>query len=250
MKFIILLIILCCIFDCRGKSPQSDWAVEEYYNYAKKQYNDEDYYDAVNNFTVIVLRFAGSLYADSAQYYLATSHYHMDEFIIAAEEYKKLINNMPQSPLVPVAQFMLAESYYRLSPRSALDQEYTYKAIREYQTYLEDYPTHEERENAEKKIYELRERLAKKHWQNARLYKKMHKYQSCLIYCDIILNSFYDSSFAELAQYEKATVYLALNDFQKAKEELLIFKDKFPDSNISEQVDKDLEDILKLESTE
>ena len=249
MKFIIILIILVLIFDCSGKKPQTDWSVEEYYSYAKKQYDDEDYYDAVNNFTVIVLRYAGSLYADSAQYFLATSHYYMDEFIIAAEEYKKLINDMPQSLLVPTAQFMLAESYYRMSPRSALDQEYTNKAIREYQIYLEDYPKHEDREKAEQKILELRERLAEKHWQNAQLYRKMRRYQSCIIYCDIILNSFYDSDYAEFAQYQKASVYLVMDDIQRAKEELLIFKDKFPRSQISEKVDKDLDNILKLENS-
>jgi outer membrane protein assembly factor BamD len=249
VKYLIIMIVLFLIFNCSGKKPQPDWSAEEYYRYAKKQYNDEEYYDAVNTFTIIVLRYAGSAYADSAQYFLATSHYYMDEFFIAAEEYKKLINTMPQSPLLSSAQFMLAESYYQMSPRSALDQENTYKAIKEYQTYLEDYPSHQEREQAEKKILELRERLAKKHWQNAILYRKMHRYTSCIIYCDIILNSFYDSDYAEYAQYEKAQVYLAMNDIQKAKEELLVFKDKFPNSQISEKVDQDLDNILKLEGS-
>jgi outer membrane protein assembly factor BamD len=240
VKLFITFVIVFLILNCSGKKPQTDWDAKEYYRYAKNQYNEEDYFDAVNNFTVIVLRYAGSIYADSAQYFLATAHFNMDEFIIAAEEYKKLINDMPQSPLVPSAQFMLAESYYKMSPRSALDQENTYKAIKEYQTYLEEYPLHGKKEEAEKKIIELRDRLAAKHWRNAELYRKMHKYKSCIIYCDIILNSYYDSEYAEYAQYEKALAYLAMDDIQKAKEELLIFKDKFPDSHISEKVDMNL----------
>lgn len=250
MKLFILFIMLCLILNCGGDKPDSNWTVEEYYRYAKDQFNDEDYYNAVNSFTVIVLRYAGSVYADSAQYYLATSHFKMDEFIIAAEEYKKLISDMYQSKLIPLAQLMLAESYYQMSPRSELDQEYTYKAIKEFQTFLEDYPTHEKREAAEKKIFELRERLARKHWQNAELYRKMHKYQSSIIYYDIVLNSYYDSDFAEQAQYGKALVYMEMKDIQKAKEEFLIFKDRFPDSQISDKVEEKLEEIMEQEASD
>ena len=248
MKLVIVFIILLLILNCSGNKPKADWSVEEYYRYAKDQFEDEDYYNSVNSFTVIVLRYPGSIYADSAQYYLATSHFNMDEFIIAAEEYKKLINDMSHSKLISLAQLMLAESYYRMSPRSELDQEYTYKAIKEYQTYLEDYPTHEKREEAEKRIFGLRERLAQKHWQNAELYRKMRKYKSSIIYYDIILNSYYDSDFAEYAQYGKAMAYLEMEDLQKAKEEFLIFKDKFPGSQIAGEVEEKLVEIKEKET--
>ena len=66
----------------------------------------------------------------------------------------------------------------------------------------------------------------------------MHKYKSSIIYYDIILNSYYDSDYTENAQYGKALAYLALKDIQKAREEFLLFKDKFPNSQISQKVEK------------
>lgn len=241
-----LVIGLMIIFmACSGKSPEMTWSAEEYYHYAKEKYDDEDYWESSNDFNVVILRFPGSSVADSAQYYLGYSHYFMDEFIIAAAEFRKLINNMPRSPLVPDAQFMLAESYYQMSPRAELDQEYTTKAIQEYQLFVEDFPTHAKREEVEKKLVELRDKLAKKHLLNAELYRKMHEFRSSLIYYDIVLEQYYDTDFADDAQYGKALAYFDLDEYQKAKEELLTFKDKFPESNLNFRVEKKLKDVLR-----
>ena len=232
------------MFSCSGRQPESGWTAEEYYRYAKEKFDDEDYFDAVNDFTVVILRFTGSSVSDSAQYYLATSHYYMDEYIIAAAEYSKLVNTMSESPLVADAQFMLADSYYQLSPRAALDQEYTQKAIREFQIFLEDFPTHPRREEGERKLFELREKLAQKMFDTAELYRSMKEYTSSIIYYNIVLDKYYDSSYADKAQYNKALVYMEIEDYSQAKEELLIFKDKFPQSELSSDVDLLLKQII------
>ena len=138
-KIVFGLTALVLIAGCTGRKPEATWTAEEYFHYAKDMYDDESYFDAVNEFTIVILRFPGSSVADSAQFYLASCHYNLDEYIISAAEYSKLINNMPQSPLVPEAQFMLAESYFAMSPRPALDQEYSIKALREYQIFLDDF---------------------------------------------------------------------------------------------------------------
>ncbi|MEJ2054861.1 MAG: outer membrane protein assembly factor BamD [Calditrichaceae bacterium] len=137
LRNLLLLLIIALLAGCAGNKPQPDWTASEYFSYAKVKYDDEDYYDAANEFTVVVLRYAGSTVADSAQLYLANCHFKMEEYIIAAAEYEKLINNMSRSPLVPEAQYMLAESYFKLSPRPSLDQNYTEKALREYQNFVQ-----------------------------------------------------------------------------------------------------------------
>ena len=107
---IVLLMILIWL-GCSGRSPEPTWTAEEYFDYAKELYNDEDYFESANEFTIIILRYAGSSVADSAQYFLGMSHYQLEEYIISAAEFSKLINNMPQSPLVPDAQYMLGTMY-------------------------------------------------------------------------------------------------------------------------------------------
>jgi outer membrane protein assembly factor BamD len=241
----VLIIFSLILMGCSGKKPQSDWTSEEYYQYAKEKYDDEDYWDASNDFNIVILRFPGSAVADSAQYFLGCSHYYMAEYIISAAEFRKLINNMPRSPLVPDAQYMLGESYYQMSPRAELDQEYTAKAIQEFQMFVEDFPRHVRREEVEKKLVELRDKLARKHLLNADLYRKMHEFRSSIIYYDIVLEQFYDTDFAEDALYGKALAYIDLDDYKKAKEELLTFKDKFPASKLNSKVERKLKELLR-----
>ena len=64
----------------------------------------------------------------------------------------------------------------------------------------------------------------------------MHRYKSSIIYYDIVLNSYYDSDYAEYAQYGKALAYLAMDEIQRAKEEseaeaALCYKAETPEYN-------------------
>ena len=246
-QIFILIITLFTLFACGRQKVDPGWTAEEYYTYAKEKYDNEDYLGAQLDFDVVVLRYGGSIFADSAQYFLGMCHYYMDEFLISAVEFRKLITDRSQSPLVVDAQYMLAESYYKMSPRPSLDQEYTLKALKEYQIFLEDYPFDKKKEEAEKKIFELRNKLAKKSLQNAELYRKMGNLKSSLIYYDIVLESYYDSDWADDALYGKAVVYINMEELLKAKEELQLFKEKFPGSDIMHKVDEKLLDVLAKE---
>ncbi len=234
----ILLLIAVLLMACAGVRPQPDWTAEQYFKYAKKLFDDEDYYEASNEFTVITLRYPGSSVADSAQFYLAESHYKMKEYLIAAAEYEKLITNMNKSKLVPLAQYKLAESYYRLSPRPELDQEYTHKAIREFQIFIEDNPTHPLKEDALRKIAELRAKLALKELKNGDIYRKMHEYRAAIIYYDQVLADYYDTEWADDAMLGKIITYLEMEDYPAAKKEIEKFKDQFPNSELLKKVNE------------
>lgn len=233
-----MLLLIIFLISCAGNKPQPDWTASEYFKYAKEKYNDEDYYDAANEFTVIVLRYAGSTVADSAQLYLADCHYNMDEYIIAAAEYEKLINTMSRSPLVPIAQYRLAESYFQLSPRPPLDQNYTEKAMRAYQNFVEDYPTHELKESAEKKILKCREKLAVKQYTNAENYRKMHEYRAAIIYYNIVIEEYYDTELADDALIGIMKVHTELEEFESVKADYVKFKELFPHSELSEEAEE------------
>jgi outer membrane protein assembly factor BamD len=246
----VLLISILFFWNCAGNKPKPDWTAEQYYKFAKKKFDDKDYFEAVNEFTVVVLRFAGSGVADSAQYFLAKSHYHMKEYLIGAVEFEKLINDMGRSPLVPDAQFQLAECYYKLSPRPELDQQYTQKAIREYQYFIEENPTHAWVEDAQKKILELRNKLARKDWGNAEVYRKIREHKSALIYYDQVIDNYYDSDWADDAMYGKIRVLEEMGDLARARTEVEKFEQQFPNSALINKVKflaKNIEEALVRE---
>jgi outer membrane protein assembly factor BamD len=97
----------------------------------------------------------------------------------------------------------------------------------------------------EKKMLEMRSKLARKQWLNAELYAKMREFTSSLIYYDIVINTFYDSEFADDALLGKARVYLEMEDFEKAKEFMLLFKEKYPSSDLKEEYTETWSEIEK-----
>ncbi len=239
-RVLVVVALILLVMACAGNRPKSGWKAEEYYKYARDLFNDEDYLLASQELQIIMLRFPGSSIADSAQFLLAESHFKMEEYIVASAEYVKLINNMSKSPLVPRAQFQLAESYYHLSPRPGLDQKYTMMAIRAYQSFIEDYPTSDLKEKAERRILELRDKLAEKAYDNAEIYRKMKRYRAAVIYYDEVLDKYYDSEWRDDAQYGKALTYYEGEQFDDALKEIEKFKEQFPESPL-------MEDILSLE---
>lgn len=245
MQKVFIVVVSFFLMYCGGNSPEPDWTARDFYRAAKEKYDDESYFEAVNEFTVVLLRFAGSTVADSAQYYLADSHYKMGDYLIAGVEFEKLITSMPQSPLVKKAQYKLGESYNSLSPRAALDQRYTAKAIREYQYYIEEFPTDSLKEKAEKKIAFLRNKLSKKEFENAEIYRKMSEFSAAIVYYDQVLGKFYDTNWADDAQFGKIKAYLEQEDVEQALLEAAKFEQQFPDSDLDEELIE-----LKLEITD
>ncbi|MBD3225452.1 MAG: outer membrane protein assembly factor BamD [Caldithrix sp.] len=243
IHYLLLLILTTLMINCAGVKPQADWTASQYFEYAMKKYQEEDYYDAANEFTVVTLRYAGSAVADSAQYYLGLSHYHMDEYLIAAAEFEKLINNMSRSPLVAKAIYQLGKSYYQLSPRSSLDQEYTEKSIRAFQLFIEQFPAHELKDEAQHKINDCRNKLAKKKYDSAQIYRKMHEYKAAILYFEQLLNEYYDSVWADNALLAKIETELQIDDYQAARNDIEKFKEQFPKSELLDEV-RNLENEL------
>jgi outer membrane protein assembly factor BamD len=236
-KIIVLLALIVLIFSCAGNKPKSSMTADEYFEFAMEEFENEDFFEANQDFTVIVFRFPGSTVADSAQFYLAETHYSMDEYLIAASEFEKLVTDMPNSSLVPKAQYRLAESYEQMSPRAELDQSYTLKSIRAYQTFIEDYPRDSHKEAAEQKILELRNKLALKDFKSATIYRKMNKFKAAIIYYDSVLKEYFDSEWADDAMYGKIITYIEMGDINSAKAEKEKFIKQFPNSDRMSQVE-------------
>jgi outer membrane protein assembly factor BamD len=219
--------------------------VEERFREAKAMFDDEDYLDAINEFTIITLQHQGSAYSDSAQFFLAECRFERGEYLVAATEYGYFRRSFPSSPLSPEAQYKLALSYYHLSPKPMLDQQYTKKALDEFQSYVEYYPTHAHATDAAAKIMELNTRLARKAYETARLYEIMEYYKASLFYYDDVIEKYHDTQYAPLAHLGKVEVLIERKKYEEALRELQKFYDLFPDSVLKSKADNFQEQIKK-----
>jgi outer membrane protein assembly factor BamD len=234
-KFFIGFFIVVLVAGCSSSVDTTGFTAEEYYNYAINLYNDEDYEPALAEFQNFLLQFPGSTFNDDAQYYLGMTYYKRKQYLLGAYEFSKLVRNIAASPFVPDAQFMLAESYYKLAPVYQLDQAYTKKAIEEYQAFIDFFPANPKVEDAEKKIAELNERLARKDYESAVIYEKMEYEKAAIKYFGNIADTYHDTKYGPLALYRKILLEDKKLMTGEALNDIAVFMARYPqDSDAKE----------------
>jgi outer membrane protein assembly factor BamD len=229
-NIIAALLISFFYFGCSSSIETVNFSADEKFQYAMQLYNDKDYLEAINEFQAILLQFPGNEVADDAQYYLGLSRFQRDEHLLAAYEFSRLIKNMPASSFVPDAQFMLAESYYILSPDFSLDQTYTRNSIKEFQAFIDFFPTDVRAVEADKKIREMYDKLAQKEYNAAYIYEKLQYYNAAILYYSYVLEIYHDSRFAPLASYNKVQLLIERNRNNEALTEVNRFLKSYPES--------------------
>jgi outer membrane protein assembly factor BamD len=253
-KFILFSFITlsALIIGCGSEEATKQLSAEERYELGMKAFRSEDYLAAIEEFKVVSLQFQGSKVADSAQFYMAECRYLREEYILAAFEYDVLLRTMPSSVFAPRAQFRRATCFYELSPNSILDQNYSRKAIDEYQAFLEYHPTDTLVSLAEQRINELNTKLAQKDFENGMTYMHMEYYKAATYYFDVVLDKYHDTQYAEPALLKKAEALTDRKKYADAKEALVKFREKYPSSILKSDADKlnsDIETGLREEKT-
>jgi len=195
---------LCIVFlllACGSPPPAGRLDAEDQFLSARERYDHRDFEEAQLEFQKLIWNYPGSDYVDDAQYYLAECYRNQEDYPSAIVEYSRLLRNYSQSSLAPAAQYYLALCYFEQSLPSHLDQDFTQKAIQELQNFLEEYPRSEFNAQAGDLLLRARGKLAKKDYDNARLYIKMNSYEAAVIYIEEILETYGDTEWADDAQY-------------------------------------------------
>ncbi|MCX8057157.1 MAG: outer membrane protein assembly factor BamD [Ignavibacteria bacterium] len=248
LKIITILLVSIIFFSCSGSKDLSSLTPEERFALAKTKFDKKDYLEAISDFESIMIQFSGTGIVDDAQYYLAYSYFKRGEYIKAAYEFSKLIRDYPTSEYVKDAQFMLAESYYELSPHYTLDQSFTEKAIEEYQAFIDFFPQDPRIKEAEKKIIELNDKLARKVFETAEQYRRMNYTKSAIIYYDLLLEKYPDSKYSSLALYNKIKLLVEKARKKEALEEAKKYLRRFPSGEYKKDVEKIVEQLEKIKS--
>ncbi|MFN0158844.1 MAG: outer membrane protein assembly factor BamD [Bacteroidota bacterium] len=232
------ILVAFLLSGCSSSEEATTLSADERFQRAKALYDDEDYLEAINEFTIITLQYQGSAHADDAQYFLGESRFARGEYLLAAFEYQQLKRSMTASPLIPDAQFKIGLCYFYLSPPSMLDQQYTLKAIDELQSFVEYYPSHDSASSAEGRIKELSTRLAAKSYEIAQQYAILEYYKSALFYYDDVIEKYHDTDFAPLSYFGKAEALMSRKRYDEARTVITTFIERFPNSVLRDRADK------------
>jgi outer membrane protein assembly factor BamD len=149
-----------------------------------KYYERKDYYRSVILFDQIRPYLRGTAEAEQVEFYYAYAHYYQKQYLLASHYFKNFHDTYNRSEFAEEAFYMYGYSLYRQSPIYNLDQSSTVEAITAVQTFLNRYPRSEFREDAVKIQVELRQKLEKKAYENAKLYVQLNSLNSALIALD------------------------------------------------------------------
>ena len=240
--FVVALIGTSCQYDKLLKS--TDYQLK--YNKAKEYYKKKDYSKAVGLFEQLnpVLKATGK--ADTVLYYLANSYFEQENYILAEHHYQQFYETFGNHGSSDDAEFKSAYCNYKLSPRPALDQSYTKKAINKFNLFITRHPNHEKVSRCHELIQELTDKLAMKAYKSARLYYEMEDYKAAVIALENALKRFPNTTHRKQIKFMilKSQYLLASNSVQSKKQEryqntldaYYTFTSEYPDSEYSGEV--------------
>lgn len=155
---------------------------EQVFEQAQASYQAGKWSDAISAFERFVLTYPTHPRVQEARFKLADSYFGKKEYITSAAEFARLSSEFPAGPYADDARFKVCESYERLSPKPALDQQYTRAAIEHCQSLETYYPSSDYVPRAREITIELTNRLGEKAYEGGEFYYKRKAYDSAIVY--------------------------------------------------------------------
>ncbi len=253
-----LTFLSCANKDLIQPGDSLDVAFEK----AMKLYEEEEYDQSARAFETVIQVGRGTEFAQDAQFYLAESYFNDERYLLAASEYERYRTLYPRSERREMVDFREAYCYYELSPRYKLSQSYTRRAIESFRLFNSRYPNSDRVQEASDYISDLRSKLAHKLYGAADLYMRTDQYEAAIVYYDLTIDRYPETSWAERALVDEINAYVIYagrsvpskqqERYQKAVETYEKYLQLFPEgknrSKAEEYVDKARVALAELEN--
>ncbi|MFZ4263502.1 outer membrane protein assembly factor BamD [Sphingobacterium sp. HJSM2_6] len=250
-SLIVVLLLFSGLTSCKSKFEKlrASNNIQMKYQEAVKYYEKGKYSKALTLFEELVAKYRGTAEAEDLFYYTSYASYRLKDYISARYHFKSFADNYPNSARAEECRFMSAYCYYLDSPRSNLDQDNTKKAIDQLQLFVNLYPESERAEEAGNLIQDLRDKLEKKAFDNAKLYFNMglpDDYRAAVIALENVLKQYPDTKHAEEVEFllVKSQYLFADNSFPHRQEDRFnqmldyydSFTEHFPESKYNAEL--------------
>lgn len=146
------------------------------YEYAKQCFAEGKYSRSETLLMDLITLKKGTDEAQESLYMLAMSQYMNRDYDVASETFKKYHQTYPKGNYAEQAMFYVGQSLYEGAPEPRLDQTPTIGAINAYQQFLDFYPESAQRHTAQKRLFELQDKLVQKELLSAKLYYNLGGY--------------------------------------------------------------------------
>lgn len=235
---IILTVTFIILIGCAGKQPQLNLPLQERFDRGLEYIEKEKYFNAQQEFQIVILSGSHTELGDDAQFYFAESYFRNKEYLLAIAEYERLTRNMKYSGYVEKSRWRICEAYVAESPKYFHDQSNTNKALQKLQEFIDEYPNSEFNDDAKDTIKELRRKLAHKLYNSGQLYLKLLVYDSAIITFEDLLSNYYDTEYAEKAHIGIIRANILMKEYENAQ--------SYYDTNSSKIVSADGQDEVNI----
>lgn len=197
MKKILVTILIICLAGCARHKTKIRLDPEDAFAQAKREFTLRHYEKAIDKFKIIIFEYPADKWTEESQYLLAKSSYKKKDYAQAKTDYDFFVNTYPRSRFTEKAEYELAMCYFKDSPSYSLEQTSTIKAVQEFEKFNAKYPDSKLKNKAEKHRKECINKLAKKELETAKLYIRLNKPESAIIYLKSIQQNYPDNSFSD-----------------------------------------------------
>ena len=251
------LLLTGCANEFNQVYKTSDYAYK--YEYAKESFLKGKYTRVTTLLQDLVTLQKGTDNAQESLYMLAMAQYMSRDYESAAATFKKYFASYPKGVYAEKAEFYVGQSLYMSTPEPRLDQTQTVAAIAAFQDFLDLFPDAEDKERAQKRLFELQDKLVQKELYSAQLYYDLgqyfgncsdggNNYEACIITAQNAIKDYpytaLREKFAVLvmkSKYELAQQSVEekkLERFQDAEDECYGFINEYPDSKSKSLAEK------------
>lgn len=136
---------------------------------------------------------SGNADIDQAVYLLGLSYLGQKDWVNAQAQFERIARDYPESDSAAAAMFQLGEAMFGQSRPSDFDQEFTLKALQQWETYVRTSPGDTYTRRADARIAECRTRLARKLWRSGDVYVKQKLYTAAKLYFADVINEYADT---------------------------------------------------------
>jgi outer membrane protein assembly factor BamD len=214
MRFLWVGIAVCSVLlaGCSGAQRISHNSAEQAYQKGMELFEAGDHDSAIEYFRGVFEYGRGNEWAPEAQFQMARAHEERGQYLLAATEYNRFTQLYRTHELRPDAEYRRALMYYNASPNYKLDQTDTERAISNFQIYIQRYPTHDMVNDAEAKVAELRNKLARKQFEAGELYERRRMYRAAAYTYEQVFDLYPDTDYADQALMASVRTYVEYAD--------------------------------------
>ena len=156
-----------------------DW--EEKYRAAVAYYEDQAYAKAGLLFEDILHLMKGTEEGEKGLFCYADALYQQKQHVLSAHYFDEFYTTYVQSPLAYEALYKKAHSLYASSDAYNLTPQGIHSALSALQELLDTYPEAPDEREVERLLDELRDRLSKKSFEQAKLYYLMRHFRAAIV---------------------------------------------------------------------